>query len=106
MLCEARGQFDKALEIYDNILRRDAVNLGAMKRKAAIKKGQHDLAGEITELNNIINLYPSDIDTWLTLAEIYLSQCEYDVSVIDYYCKKLFDFLLVIIFLFLLYHFL
>jgi ER membrane protein complex subunit 2 len=70
---EAFGDFKKALELYDELLKRNPGNLLVMKRKACVHKAQGQFEQAITELNSILKYYSADVSSWIELGEIYLS---------------------------------
>ncbi|KAJ8020259.1 ER membrane protein complex subunit 2 [Holothuria leucospilota] len=77
MLEEAEGEFDKARETYNDILKDDPANGLVMKRLIAIHKGQNDIPGAIKELNKYIENFMSDSEAWMELAELYIQEQHY-----------------------------
>ena len=79
MILEFSKQYDEALALYDEILKKSPSNFQAMKRKVCVHKAKGDIRAAIAELNGLLKLNVGDIGAWLELSEFYISICDYDV---------------------------
>ncbi|KAI9146227.1 hypothetical protein BKA69DRAFT_1043637 [Paraphysoderma sedebokerense] len=70
---EAKGAYEKANEIYNEILKNDKNNIAIYKRKIALLKSQNDIQGAINLLVQYVDYFPNDAESWLELADLYLS---------------------------------
>ncbi|EGD80558.1 hypothetical protein PTSG_01150 [Salpingoeca rosetta] len=69
---EADGQFQKALDIYNEMLEADPLNPAILKRKIAVHIGKDDIPLAITALNKYLELYSSDFEAWQQLTDLYI----------------------------------
>lgn len=84
MLCEAKGQWQQADKIYQQILEAQPSDAFAHKRKVAIAKGQGNLAGAVEALKQYLDTFMADHDAWRELAEIYVSLQKYNQAAFCY----------------------
>ncbi|KAF1318607.1 Inactive purple acid phosphatase 29, partial [Globisporangium splendens] len=70
---EQRGEYAKAEEIYDEVLKGNPANALMSKRKIAILKAQKKTQDMIVALNDYLRNFQTDQAAWLELAETYLS---------------------------------
>lgn len=84
MLYEAKGQWQQADKIYQQIIEAQPSDAFAHKRKAAIAKGQGNLAGAVEALKNYLDIFMADHDAWRELAEIYISIQKYNQAAFCY----------------------
>jgi len=77
MKLEAIDKYDKALQIYDEILEDDETNALVRKRKISCLKSQNRVKEYISELNDHLKIYQADHEAWLELCEAYLNELEY-----------------------------
>ena len=77
MRLEALEDWEKAEKIYSIILKEDPANLIARKRLIAMKKAQNKISETINELDKYLQDFMSDQEAWMELAELYISQQEY-----------------------------
>jgi len=76
MRYEMLDMWDKALAIYDDILKEDDSNSSARKRKIAILKARGDNVKAIAELNRYLKDFMSDAESWMELCELYIAEQE------------------------------
>jgi len=87
MLSEARGgasgisrqtatkHYEDAVAIYDGIIKDEPANAFARKRKSCAMRGlgsPEAIASSVGLLNEYLELYPTDVESWRELAELYL----------------------------------
>ncbi|XP_058450474.1 ER membrane protein complex subunit 2-like [Malaya genurostris] len=77
MLLEALERYDDALDVLDQIIKKDETNAAPRKRKVAIYKAQGRTADAIRELCDYMKRFMSDQEGWHELCSIYLSEGEY-----------------------------
>jgi len=77
MQAEASGEYDVAIMTYDAILEANPSNILVMKRKVAALKSQGKIKLAVEALHEIVKVFQSDTASWLELAEIHLSLCDY-----------------------------
>eukprot|EP00743_Colponemidia_sp_Colp-15_P001554 GILK01001697.1.p1 GENE.GILK01001697.1~~GILK01001697.1.p1 ORF type:complete len:309 (+),score=41.44 GILK01001697.1:41-928(+) len=77
MLRESTGHFDKATEIYDELLEEDPTDVHCARRKIVILKTQGKVAECIEELNKYLESFCADVDAWQELADLYISQQQF-----------------------------
>lgn len=81
---EFEGKFKEAEEIYNKIKVENPTNLSVMKRLVCIHKAQSNYNKAITELNDILMIYVTDIATWEELGELYLWESNYQAALFCY----------------------
>ena len=69
---EAEGQFDKAQELYEVMLKKNHANLAVMKRMVACKKAMKNKVEAVKYLLSITTNFPGDLETWFELADLYI----------------------------------
>ncbi|KAJ3065448.1 hypothetical protein HDU98_011191 [Podochytrium sp. JEL0797] len=74
MLCEAEGDYDKALHIYEQALLQDETYVPIRKRVIAVLMDQDKTNDAITHLTNYLDHFHADLEAWSTLANLYLKQ--------------------------------
>ena len=73
------------MEIYDEILEKDAMCSDVWKRKVAVYKARKDTGAALKELNEYLKVFVCDSESWLELSELYISnQCFGDAA----YCLE------------------
>jgi len=77
MLTEAAGQYSQALTMYRVLLTEDKTDLLTMKRCVAIRREQGFLDEAIQQLIAVLKHFPADQESWLELADLYLSTQAY-----------------------------
>ncbi|CAG4946170.1 unnamed protein product [Colias eurytheme] len=77
MWLEAQEQYDKALQVLDQIIKTDETNAPARKRRVAIMKAQGQMTEAIKELVDYLKKFISDMEAWQELSELYLQMGEY-----------------------------
>jgi len=79
MVEEAKGNYEKAIEIYNDTLKRDELNEAVHKRLIAVNIANGNRDEAIKLLNKYLEIFVSgDEDAWLQLADLYLleNQCQ------------------------------
>ncbi|XP_071451021.1 ER membrane protein complex subunit 2-like isoform X3 [Hetaerina americana] len=77
MKLEAMERYDEALEILDNIIRRDETNAAPRKRRVAILKARGRISEAIKELTEYLKKFMSDQEAWQELSELYLMETDF-----------------------------
>jgi len=77
---EVKGDFQKALDKWKNILQDDPVNSFAWKRQACICRAQGQFEEAIDILNNYLKTFSSDESAWQELAQIYIALEKYELA--------------------------
>lgn len=84
MLLEQRGEFAKALALYDELLEANPANALVLKRKIAVLKAQKKTMDVITALNEYLRTFGTDQAAWTELGETYLSLGAYRYTAFCY----------------------
>nr|CAG4648206.1 EOG090X0CGE [Moina brachiata]SVE93234.1 EOG090X0CGE [Moina brachiata] len=74
----ALEQYDDAMDILEDIIKKDETNAAARKQKVAIFKAQGLLIEAIKELADYLKIFMADQEAWLELADLYISQQEWN----------------------------
>lgn len=77
MRFEAMEEYDTALEILENIIKKDETNAAPRKRKIAILKAKGRSTEAIKELTEYLKKFMSDLEAWHELCNLYLAEGEY-----------------------------
>ncbi|XP_046396800.1 ER membrane protein complex subunit 2-like [Ischnura elegans] len=77
MKLEAMERYDEALEILDNIIRRDETNAAPRKRRVAILKARGRISEAIKELTEYLKKFMSDQEAWQELSDLYLMETDF-----------------------------
>lgn len=77
MLLEALERYDDALDVLEQIIKKDETNAAPRKRKVAIYKAQGRTAEAIRELCDYMKRFMSDQEGWHELCSLYLAEGEY-----------------------------
>lgn len=77
MKFEALEKYDEALELLDQIIKRDETNAAPRKRRVAILKAKGKIGEAIKELNEYLKKFMSDQEAWQELCELYLLEQDY-----------------------------
>lgn len=78
LLQESYGELDWAEENYRENIKTDSSDAASVKRIISLYKHQGKLAECVQELNKYLSIYQCDGESWWELAEIYLSENEYE----------------------------
>jgi len=84
LLLEARQEYDKATQIYEDIVKENEGHQGAMKRLIAISKDKGVVDKTVKLLKEYLEVHQTDQDAWLELASIYIAACEYKFAAFCY----------------------
>ena len=71
MLLEASGEFDKAMEHYDVILKDQPTEQRVMKRRIAVFESQNDTKKCLEALNKYLDVFMDDVEAWEHAGKIY-----------------------------------
>ncbi|KAG8228982.1 hypothetical protein J437_LFUL009540 [Ladona fulva] len=77
MKLEAMERYDEALELLDNIIRRDETNAAPRKRRVAILKARGRIPEAIKELTEYLKKFMSDQEAWQQLCDLYLMETDF-----------------------------
>ncbi|XP_055640628.1 ER membrane protein complex subunit 2-A-like [Toxorhynchites rutilus septentrionalis] len=77
MLLESLERYDDALDVLEQIIKKDATNAAPRKRKVAIYKAQGRTSEAIRELCEYMKRFMSDQEGWHELCNLYLAEGEY-----------------------------
>jgi tetratricopeptide (TPR) repeat protein len=78
LLQEASGDVESAIENYQENLKVDSGDAASTKRIISLLKNQGRMAECVSELNKYLSVYQCDAEGWFELAEVYLSEYEYE----------------------------
>ncbi|ORX52187.1 protein prenylyltransferase [Piromyces finnis] len=79
MIEETKGNYEKAIDIYNETLKKDELNEAVHKRLIAVNIANGNRDEAIKLLNKYLEIFVSgDEDAWLQLADLYLldNQCQ------------------------------
>jgi predicted Zn-dependent protease len=71
MLLEALERYDEAMDVLNNVIRKDETNAAPRKRKIAILKAKGRTADAIRELCDYLKYFMSDQEAWHELCNIW-----------------------------------
>ena len=74
---ELRERFDDALQMYDQMIKKDESNSLLYKRKIAILLAERRISDAIKELCEYLKKFMNDQEGWLQLADLYVDEQEY-----------------------------
>eukprot|EP00310_Coccolithus_braarudii_P019050 CAMPEP_0183338942 /NCGR_PEP_ID=MMETSP0164_2-20130417/6054_1 /TAXON_ID=221442 /ORGANISM="Coccolithus pelagicus ssp braarudi, Strain PLY182g" /LENGTH=323 /DNA_ID=CAMNT_0025508869 /DNA_START=55 /DNA_END=1026 /DNA_ORIENTATION=- len=74
MMLEAKGEYEVAMNEYDEIMKEDPNNLFAMKRQVACLRARNKPSEAAKKLVEHLNVVCADADAWVQLADLYLQQ--------------------------------
>ena len=77
MRLEALEDWENAKKIYESILAEDPANLIVRKRCIAVTKAQNNPHETVKELAEYLDVFMSDQEAWMELADLYISLQEY-----------------------------
>lgn len=77
MLLESLERYDDALDVLDQIIKKDETNAAPRKRKVAIYKAQGRNGEAIRELCDYMKRFMSDQEGWHELCTLYLAEGEF-----------------------------
>ncbi|RWS27989.1 ER membrane protein complex subunit 2-like protein, partial [Leptotrombidium deliense] len=74
---ELRERYGEALEIYDEMIKKDESNSFLYKRKIAILIAQRKIPEAIKEMSDYLQKFMNDTEAWLELSDLYIQEQEY-----------------------------
>jgi len=77
MMWEAKGEFELAMNEYDDILKDDPNNMFAVKRQVALLRARGRPADAVRKLVDHLSVVCSDSEAWVQLSDLYLSSGQY-----------------------------
>lgn len=78
VILEVEGRFDEAKRVYELLIRKEPSNMLAQKRRiACIKSTPNGIALATEGVAEFVDIFPSDQESWLELASLYLQQNMY-----------------------------
>jgi len=77
---EARGRYEDAEHIYQQLLEKDPTNIGAARRQIAVQKAQGRTGAAIALLTQFVRAHASDESAWLELSEMYCLTQQYELA--------------------------
>uniref|UniRef100_A0A1B6GJS2 ER membrane protein complex subunit 2 n=2 Tax=Proconiini TaxID=565685 RepID=A0A1B6GJS2_9HEMI len=77
MKLEAQERYEEALELLQNIIKKDKTNAAPRKRRVAILKACGKIPEAIKELSEYLKKFMVDQEAWQELCELYLSEQDY-----------------------------
>jgi tetratricopeptide (TPR) repeat protein len=77
---EMFGEYEEAIQLYDQVLKDDESNERALKRKIAIYKAQGNNCKAVEGLVEYLDTYQTDYEAWLQLAQLYIQQLRFDFA--------------------------
>ncbi|XP_054266809.1 ER membrane protein complex subunit 2-like [Macrosteles quadrilineatus] len=77
MKLEAQERYEEALELLQNIIKKDKTNAAPRKRRVAILKACGKIPEAIKELTEYLKKFMVDQEAWQELCDLYLSEQEY-----------------------------
>jgi len=75
---EAKGDWEAAKTLYEELIKKNWHNALAGKRLAALKRSRGDLAGAVQQLNVLLTDNHSDIEVWSELLDVYMTVGSYE----------------------------
>jgi len=77
MKLEAQERYEEALELLQNIIKKDKTNAAPRKRRVAILKACGRIPEAIKELTDYLKKFMVDQEAWQELSELYLAEQDY-----------------------------
>ena len=77
---ESKGNYEKALELYNKLLIDNPGHIKVMQRKVCVYKASGDLKNAIDEIHTILKYYSGDISSWQELSDIHLLLSDYTAA--------------------------
>lgn len=78
ILQEADGEISAAEQLYRESIKNDPADASSIKRIISLYKSQGRTNEAVKELNKYLEIFQCDAESWFELAEIYLSEYEYE----------------------------
>lgn len=80
-LCECPGDYDEAINRYNEMIEEDETNAGARKRKIAVLISQKKNIDAIKELCDYLKIFMNDHESWKELCELYMLEQDYNKAI-------------------------
>ncbi|KAI6907856.1 hypothetical protein D0869_05530 [Hortaea werneckii] len=81
----SQGELEEVLRGYDEILKEDPTVFSIRKRRAALLRSMGKVSESVQELVRLLDVSPTDAETWAELADMYVQQGLYEQAV---YCLE------------------
>ncbi|KAI7648036.1 tetratricopeptide repeat domain-containing protein, partial [Hortaea werneckii] len=81
----SQGELEEVLRGYDEILKEDPTVFSIRKRRAALLRSMGKVSESVQELVRLLDVSPTDAETWAELADMYAQQGLYEQAV---YCLE------------------
>lgn len=91
MVCEAKGDWKGAAEIYESMLESNSANAAALKRQICIAKGKGDVVAAVEGLTSYLDKFQSDKAAWQALGEMYAAHSQFHHAIFCYEELTLFE---------------
>ena len=76
MLLEAHGQYERALQFYERLIQANPLDQNFIKRAICVQKALGNTNEAIKLLVNYLKNNSVDMNAWLELGDLYLSEYE------------------------------
>jgi tetratricopeptide (TPR) repeat protein len=80
LIFESKGEFDKAEQVYDDLIKKNWNNTLAGKRLACTKRSKGDLNGAVKQLNSLLMDNQSDPEVFAELCDLQLTVGAYEAA--------------------------
>ncbi len=74
---ELRERFEDAIQVYDEMIKKDESNSLLYKRKIAILIAERRIPDAIKELTEYLKKFMNDQEAWLELSDLYIQEQDY-----------------------------
>jgi len=74
---ELRERFEDAIQVYDEMIKKDESNSLLYKRKIAILIAERQIPDAIKELTEYLKKFMNDQEAWLELSDLYIQEQDY-----------------------------
>jgi tetratricopeptide (TPR) repeat protein len=74
---ELRERFEDAIQVYDEMIKKDESNSLLYKRKIAILIAERRIPDAIRELTEYLKKFMNDQESWLELSDLYIQEQDY-----------------------------
>lgn len=84
MILEAKGAYDDAKKLYQSLLSINPTDSALLKRLICIAKEKNEKNNAIVLLKEYLNVFMTDLDAWMELADLYISLQLYKFALFCY----------------------